>query len=400
MKRLSEKLMITFFICFVSFAMILTAAGFGETYSFYENRMYAAMPEFSAENIIEGDFFNELEKAVCDHAEGRQDLLKAKAYIDAFVLKRPVVNDVVITKDALLEFNKFENVDEEDIKQQAEEMAKRQSRLKDIIEEYGGDYLYMAVPCQYACYEDSYPFYLNSRREFTECEIENLSESMEKYKVSFIDMLPVFENSKENNREQELFYSSKIDNHYGLKGAYIAYKELINRINDETDRDLKYPEYDEIKFSQVKADYLGSRQRKLMGIITSDERLFKASFLKDIPFMRMDNGILTESAVYSRAAFENGYVTYNLYMGGDIPETVIDTDRPELPSILIYGDSFTNAVEALSYYSFDEMRSLDLRYYDEMSLAKYIEEYKPDIVVCIRDYEALLSEKGNGRLFE
>ena len=85
-------------------------------------------------------------------------------------------------------------------------------------------------------------------------------------------------------------------------------------------------------------------------------------------------------------------------MGGDIPETVIETNRPELPSILIYGDSFTNAVEALAYYSFDEMRSVDLRYYDQMSISQYIQEYKPDIVVCIRDYESLLAVDGNGNL--
>ena len=28
-------------------------------------------------------------------------------------------------------------------------------------------------------------------------------------------------------------------------------------------------------------------------------------------------------------------------MGGDIAETVIQTDRPELPNALIFGDSFT-----------------------------------------------------------
>ena len=86
---------------------------------------------------------------------------------------------------------------------------------------------------------------------------------------------------------------------------------------------------------------------------------------------------------------------YSLYMGGDVGETVIETGRPDLPSILIYGDSFTNPVECLAYYSFDEMRSIDLRHYKDMTLA-----YQPDIVVGIRDYEALLSTDFNGSPFQ
>ena len=136
-----------------------------------------------------------------------------------------------------------------------------------------------------------------------------------------------------------------------------------------------------------------------MGIVPLEEHLYRAQFREEIPFTRTDNGAPVAAEVYSDAAFENGSVTYSLYMGGDIAETVIDTNRPELPSVLIYGDSFTNAVEVLAYYSFDEMRSVDLRHYDEMSLAQYVEKYRPDIVVCIRDYESLLATDGNGELF-
>ena len=40
-----------------------------------------------------------------------------------------------------------------------------------------------------------------------------------------------------------------------------------------------------------------------------------------------------------------------------------------------------------------------MRHYREMSLADYIRLYQPDIVVGIRDYEALLSTDYNGRPF-
>ena len=88
-----------------------------------------------------------------------------------------------------------------------------------------------------------------------------------------------------------------------------------------------------------------------------------------------------------------------LYMGGDIAETVIRTDRPELPNALIFGDSFTNPVECLAYYSFNELRSVDLRHYTVQSLSDYIAAYQPDVVLCVRDYQSLLLREFNGDFF-
>ena len=110
-----------------------------------------------------------------------------------------------------------------------------------------------------------------------------------------IDMLPVFERTAEgaadrsvtdggsDNVNNRLFYSSAVDNHYSLEGAYVTYREIIDRINDQTGYSLKYPAGDEITFSEVPEPYLGSRQRKLMGVIPWDEHLKKAVFRSEIP---------------------------------------------------------------------------------------------------------------------
>ena len=91
-------------------------------------------------------------------------------------------------------------------------------------------------------------------------------------------------------------------------------------------------------------------------------------------------------------------VYYNLYMGGDKAETVIDTGREDLPKVLIWGDSFTNAFECIAWMSFGELRSLDFRYYGEKTLSEYIADYQPDIVLCIRDDLSYLYQAGNGAI--
>ena len=89
---------------------------------------------------------------------------------------------------------------------------------------------------------------------------------------------------------------------------------------------------------------------------------------------------------------------YNIYMGGDIPETVLQTHRPELPNLLIFGDSFTNPLETMLYTGFHETRCLDLRYYQDKSILDYVRTYQPEIVLCVRDDTAYLSTEGNGAI--
>lgn len=131
--------------------------------------------------------------------------------------------------------------------------------------------------------------------------------------------------------------------------------------------------------------------------INTDENLAYVDFGEDLIVSRINNGTNSLPAVYQMPENNEEFITYNFYMDGDIGETIIKTKRPELPSVLIYGDSFTNPLESLIYYSFNEMRSLDFRHYNEKSLQEYISEYKPDIVICVRDYESMIYEDGNGK---
>ena len=118
-----------------------------------------------------------------------------------------------------------------------------------------------------------------------------------------------------------------------------------------------------------------------------------------VPFTRWDWGNETAGAseVYSVPVSETDDVLYSLYMGGDVSITRIETNRSNLPTVLVYGDSFTNALESLIWYNFDTMYSLDFRYYSDMSLEEFIAEYRPDVVICVRDYEQLINPSFNGQ---
>lgn len=104
------------------------------------------------------------------------------------------------------------------------------------------------------------------------------------------------------------------------------------------------------------------------------------------------------SSLCTLPATDSEPVTYGMFMGGDIAETILTTGRAELSDALIFGDSYTNAIETVFYTGFDETRSLDLRYYEEQTLSDYIDAYRPAVVVCVRDDANYLNFTGNGAL--
>ena len=137
----------------------------------------------------------------------------------------------------------------------------------------------------------------------------------------------------------------------------------------------------------------------MFGLWETDEKLEIGLPSQPIPFSRTDNGQEVPATVYTLPGNDTDEVAYAAYMGGDIAETVIDTGRDELPSCSST-ETALPTVEGLMYYSFDEMRTIDLRHYKDMTLADYIALYQPDVVVGIRDYESLLSTDYNGSPFE
>ncbi|MBE6542196.1 MAG: hypothetical protein E7672_07105 [Ruminococcaceae bacterium] len=391
----SSVFCVSAFLLFIVAAAVITFVRPKDTYSYYENRNLSAFPERTAEAVSDGSYFSAIETYCIDHAAGRNTILKLKTAFDTLV-GRLVISDVVVTDDVLLDFKDYDYESDAEVDTRSEWYARKLSELTDIIEGYGGYYCYVGVPCQTNYYADKYPSYLENHEKRTDIILSTFTKYMNEYGVNFLDMGAVAE---ENGNP--VWFSSTTDNHYSLMGAYLTYTSIIDKINRDTGMSLTYPLEEDggIVFEKLPNRYLGSRERKLFGLSRIRDSLYIASFADDIPFTRYDSGNLMDSYVYALPPDEWTQVLYSLYMGGDCPETVIETSRPDLPDILIYGDSFTNAVECLAYYSFDTMYSIDLRHYKDMTLAEFIELKKPDIVIGIRDYEDLITPYLNGDVF-
>ncbi|MBE6599346.1 MAG: hypothetical protein E7638_07900 [Ruminococcaceae bacterium] len=386
------------FLLFLGAVLLFAFIREPETYSYYENRNLAVMPGMTAHGMLDGGDFSAVETYLSDHAPGRNTALKARTWIDLRLLRRPVVNDTVVMREEnlLLPYNapdyEAKTLNGEVVEREAEEIAARLARHAEAVNSYGGYFCYIAVPCQYVCHADAYPSWLNNRSDFTELTSRALFSRLDGAGVPYIDMRAACEKNgtlREN--------SSAVDNHYSIYGAFEVYEALMEKLDEETDLGLPTPEKDDFVFRMIENPYLGSRTRKLCGLWESEEHLWRADPVSPVPLVRSIKGEVVSDTVYALPYNDWQEVLYTAYMGGDLSEARVDTDREALPDILIYGDSFTNALECVLWYSFDTMYTYDFRHYTARTLDEIIEEVQPDVVVCVRDYQQLLLETGNGQ---
>lgn len=389
MRRSSAVFLTICFLAFLGLTMAFTVLREPAASSYWENRMLTQFPDWSAESVGNGSYAAGVETYLEDHAALRTTMLKWKTGID-LALRRPVVNDVVLTPDRLFPYLPFAPMDADEVDRQAQAMADNLRRISDSVERYGGYYCYVAVPCQYAYFQEDYPWYLYNRRDLSQRSVDSLSRALEASGVNFLDLGAAY---GEMGRPEQ--FGSNVDNHYTMQGAFAAYQSILEKVAKETQLEFPILREEDVIFETLPGSYMGSRERKLFNLAQREEQLSILLPKEAVPFTRQDSGVSSLPEVYVFPQ-DGGELTYSLYMGGDLAQTLLDTHRDALPSVLLYGDSFTNAMECVLYLSFDQMYSLDLRHYHEESLEDFISRIQPEVVICLRDYEALTYAGGNG----
>jgi len=393
LKTVSRLFFTTGFIGIIAAVLLVTLSKNDLRTSFVENRALEEIPVFSRDNFLGGEYFEGWEHWFTDHAAGRDTLLKIHTWLELNLLRKPVVNDVVVQDDILLGFNQYGRWDISYLEEKSEQTAKNLRDFSDYVESLGGRFYYVGLPEQYSYFNNLYPDYMENREWILEPMHTSFAQAMKKYGVNYINMSEVYDSM---NRPREFY--SPTDHHYSFYGALAAYKTLMETINADSGLNLKILTDEDMEIKELPNPYLGSRNRKLYGLRYMGEHAAYAVLREPIPYSRWENGVQTDAPVFKLPDNSNKVINYGIYMGNDYAETIIRTNREDLPDALVFGDSFTNAMETLLYTAFNEMRSIDMRYYTEKSIREYIAEYRPDIVICVRDDTAFFTETGNGNL--
>ena len=365
-----------------------------ETTAYYESRALAKFPAITWESLWDGSFGADFESWLSDHIPGRTTLLKADTAVQLNVLKRPVVNDMIPGGDVLLPKLEFGAYSPETYKNIVGPIADNFAKLDAHIAANGGDFLFVGLPEQRVYFQDEFPDDMNSHKEEAQVADDIFAKALTDRGIDFLDMRTVFDDAGHPAN-----YYSAVDHHYTYYGAYAAYRAILDDLN-AGGWDLPVLTEDDLEFRELPNPYIGSRNKKLYNLWPNTEKAVIGIQKEPVAFTRTDNGQPSDRPLFIVKDDPVLPTTYDLYMGGDFGETVLKTDRPDLPNVLIFGDSFTNAMETLLYASFNETHILDLRHYKERSLKDYIADYQPDIVLCVMNDTFYYTTTGNGNVWE
>lgn len=252
----------------------------------------------------------------------------------------------------------------------------------------GGYFCYVGASCQYASRADECPPYLNVRAAHSAWSVAELTHAAAERDVDFLDMGAVFAAQSDPMR-----YASTVDNHYSLEDALLTYETLLARITERIGLELPVLSQDDVTLRRLPNPYFGSRVRKLLGEAWREDALYYLEADEAVPFTRCDCGSdePSEPVLYHLPTNDTAWVDYS-----------------PLPRRRPFGNAARHRAAGAALRPHlrrqlhqparvhPQLYALDLRCYRDEPLLDWLDRERPEVVVCIRDYEALLATGGNG----
>lgn len=348
-----------------------------------EQRTLAKMPALRWSDVVSGAYGRKVETYLSDQFLGRDTWVRSYAQLDLRGLGKVEMNGVVVGTGGVLlgDLSSRKPFTDAQVASELDATMAQFDRLNAAVSSYGGKLLVVGHPTKNSFLRADYPAGFSFPDDLTRIAPLYFA-ALDRHGIANVDMAAVFE----KHRAEKLYYDT--DHHWTLTGAYLTYASMLERLGA---RPLLLSQLD---VTTLPNKFVGSFNRKVAMTFPQTEKISIASPRVPIPYTRVQDGVVSHD--FFRAHPASASVAYGIYDQGDRAEVVVDTSRPELPSLLLVGDSFTNAVETLAWTGFDESRYLDLRHYTALSLYDYIAKYKPDdVVIMVRD-ERYLYRLGNG----
>lgn len=392
MKKLFKYNLIIIFIFFIFAIPILTILQKNNHISNIENRTLATIPEYSKDKLFNGEYFSHWENYASDHIIGRDKMIASYTLLNMKILGKRKINNIIIGKENTLLPYYTEELSQnlENNLNNIPTMIENINKLNKSIKSYDGEFLFVGLPGQSSFFRDRYQDYFENKQEYFDENESQMFQGLAKNNINYLNMNHIFAQNPNNE------YYLKTDHHYSFKGSYKTYVEIINNLKKDFNLNIREPlKVDELNITTLENPILGSRNRQIYFLQQTDEKISIAYPKDTIEYKKITDGTSDPTIYYIDN--ENLRPSYSIYMGGDHGEIIIDTNRKELPSLLLFGDSFTNALEPLLYYHFNQTRILDLRHYKKMDLYEYISLHKPDIVIMVRDDLNYGNLDGNGK---
>jgi len=324
----------------------------------WEKRMLATKPVFDIRNL--GEYLPQMQSFINDHIPFRNEIISCKAgFYYKYFIKSSFPNTSIVGKQGwffrtreVATANGGRIISAEDIKKITGLLHER-TRYYDSL---GIKFYISIVPAKSEIYREFLPDYckLDDTSGFSDGILNGLSRDTT---LNLIDLKPILINAKKNG---QIFY--KTDMHWTAIGAYTAYCEILNRMNQDFPN-LKPLDYRNINLIQ------GDK-------ITSGDALELA--LDNV--VKEQYSYLNINKALSKELPKANYYNPESFKHATEFEIVRGIEGSTLPKILVIRDSFFQALFGVMSENF----SKSVYIWDNWKYGtnkKIVENEKPDIIL-------------------
>lgn len=347
--RITYYLSIALLLLLALLFLLMEKSGF----SSLENRSLASFPQISMEGLIDGSNTKQIDSFIEDHFPLRTAFVKINAVLET-LFRRSEKNDVIIGKSGYL----FERSEDSQ-----KNIAFNLEAIRDFAE-HRQVYL-MIVPNSSLIYSaylpQGYPL-VSAYQTILDYPMENVTK------------VPLLSNFLEHKAEK-LYY--RTDHHWTAVGAELAYQTLMRLWNKES----------QTLTMQSASPFLGSYYAKTLTTRTTPEEF---SYWVNPAATYMMDGREATWIDEKKLASNDKYAA--LLQGNPARAQVKGSGQGKL---LLFKDSFANAIVPLLAQNFAQIEIIDLRYYadDVQALTK---ELNADRILFLYGERSISKERSIG----
>lgn len=368
-------------------AVVMLITGFGRM---LVSEVFSASKDFCIE-IASGNkesfktFTKRIEKTSSENLRYHSQLMNLNSLKEKYLGTRIIVKNgeqVVKTDIGSLAVASAQPLSEK----QADAIAEKVENLKNVAQENGAEFLYVAAPAK--AYYGGLP---QNVTDYTKENYDLLMQALQNRRIPSLDFSGML--------NAESYYLT--DHHWKIRSAFEANRTLCETLNENYGftYNPENADIDRFKVETYEDWFLGSYGKKV-GIHFSSEvddfelitPAFETDFTELLPLENKSReGSFSETLIY-QDKLEKGYYNknqYAAYSGGDFRLQIMKNNQlPEGKKVLMVRDSFACALAPFFALQTSELHLCDMRNFDyftgeKLNMKEYIEELKPDYVVVL-----------------
>lgn len=315
-----------------------------------ENRILAAKPRFSWEELWKGDYTSDYEDYVTDQFVSRDKWITIKTDTD-IALQKKEINGVYLGEDDYL----IEEHDPEDYPAELEDA--RIAALKTLVERW--DAQVMLVPTADNIISDKLPAYAPhyDQAAFLQKVKQEIGEE------NYIDVYSTLA----SHAEEEIYY--RTDHHWTSLGAYYGFRSWAEHMNK-----FPYP-YSVEGMETVTDDFQGTLHSKINLPVARDSiQIFPET-------NRLPLRVCYDYEGVTDTLYEPGYLEtknqYGYFLDDNHAFVEIETGIRNNKTLFVIKDSYANSMIPLLTTYYKKIYVMDLRYFNG-KLFNFMEMNKPE----------------------